>query len=227
MKRIITLLTTAICLWSCDDSMTDYDVQPDIPMYKQLLLKGNVQTVTETIESEFGTSTESYTFDKSGKLIYHSWNGEEWKPTADTRSMLFPWICGTYAYFVFPDDWTKYDNRTETRTFSITENGEVTRNVEKKIEYEWDRSTGRFTKVRCYKNNELVALAGIENGYNIEEYLYYSNGLPHYDFNFAEELCLITELTYDNFDEYSNPLVINISTPNGDVTITRQIEYFK
>ena len=34
-------------------------------------------------------------------------------------------------------------------------------------------------------------------------------------------------LTYDNFDEYSNPLVINISTPNGDVTITRQIEYFK
>jgi len=38
---------------------------------------------------------------------------------------------------------------------------------------------------------------------------------------------LITELTYDNFDEYSNPLVINISTPNGDVTITRQIEYFK
>ena len=106
MKRIITLLTTAICLWSCEDCVTDYDVQPDIPMYKQLLLKGNVQTVTETIESEFGTNIESYTFDKSGKLIYHSWNGEEWKPTADTRSMLFPWICGTYAYFVFPDDWT-------------------------------------------------------------------------------------------------------------------------
>lgn len=218
-----------ICICSCDkprNDMYDYSVQPEIPMYDQLLLKGEVKTVTEIYVSDFGTSTEAFTFDETGKLIFYAYNGEELGSFADLRSILFPWICGTYANFVFPNDWTKYDNRIETKTFTVTENGIVTHEIEKKIEYEWDRSSGRFTKVRCYIDNEPVSLAGIEDGYNIEEYLYYSNGLPHHDFNFAEELCLLTELSYDGFDDKGNPLVVEVSTPNGDFTITRKIEYY-
>lgn len=223
--RLLSMIATLVCFCACEK--TDHDVQPDIPMYDQLLLKGNVKTIHETIASEFSTHTESYTFDKSGKLVSYSWDGEELELYADLRCIMFPCIAGNYADFVFPEDWAKYDNRTETRTVSVTENGVVTHEVEKEIEYEWDRSSGRFTKVRCYVNNDPVSLAGIENGYNIEEYLYYSNGLPHFGFTFADEAPeLYTELAYDEFDENGNPLFISISTPNGDITITRQIEYY-
>ena len=227
MKRIFTILAAIVCFCACEkNDKSDYDVQPDIPMYDQLLLKGNVKTVNNNIASEFGTSTESIIFDQTGKLTYYALDGEEQGSSADLRCSMFPPISGTYANFVFPNDWTICNNMTITHTSTTTENGNVTHEVEKKIEYEWDRGNGRFTKVRCYINNEPAQLAGIENGYDIEEYLYYSNGLPHYDFTFDGNPHLITELSYDNFDENGNPLVINISIPNGDLTITRQIEYY-
>lgn len=231
MKRIVCIIITVICFFGCDTpgiDKSDHSVQPEIPMCEQMFLKGNVKAVHDIIVSDYSTNTESYAFDRSGKIETCLLNGEEWELYADFRWSMFPWIAGTYANFVFPNDWTEYDSRTETRTVSITENGIVTREVEKKIEYEWDRSSGRFTKVRCYINNEPVPLAGIENGYAIEEYLYYSNGLPHHDFNFAEEEPhLYTELSYDEFDRNGNPLNIMVHTPNGNVTIIRQIEYYQ
>jgi len=52
MKRIFTILTALVCFGACEKTdKSDHDVQPDIPMYDQLLLKGDVKTIQDQVQT--------------------------------------------------------------------------------------------------------------------------------------------------------------------------------
>ena len=56
--------------------------------------------------------------------------------------------------------------------------------------------------------------------------MYDENGYPKCSFNFAEEVAVSTRNTFSDFDEYGNPLKINIIMPDYEVNVSRTIEYY-
>ena len=110
-----------------------YAVQPEIPMYEQLLLKGDVKSVTEYIirknDHRFNDITR-YGFDEEKRLTYYYSDGRELGCNKTTKAHLF-WIVGdSYAFFSFPDIWKTQTLTTVAYTDSIsTASGEILKTI--------------------------------------------------------------------------------------------------
>jgi len=218
MKRILFFTTVIICICACDKidkDKYDYSVQPDIPMYEQLLLKGNVKTVTDIVVSEYGTTTESYAFDESGKLMFYAFNGEELDSYSDLRSISFGTMSCAYAYFVFPDIW-------QDQNEAIDYEKDPKDGVRRRIEYAWN-SNGLFTDIRFYEGDSLI---NIEGETNLANLMYDANGLPIVFLSFDGEVEITCRNTFSDLDEYGNPHRIDVEVPTGHYTIYRNIIYY-
>lgn len=196
----------------------DYSEQPTIPMYSQLLLKGPVKCVTDKVDSRDGEFTHMliFRFDSSRNLIYYEKDNSEMGCTKETSYPYFySWWAG-YAYFCFPETWTKTNSAIDVAPES---EGRFPR----RIEYTW-REDGVFTDIRFYSNDTLCT---IERVVNLAEKLYDSNGFPILSFSFdGNQPCVLCRNTFSNIDKFGNPLKIYIATPNGNVLIDRIIEYY-
>lgn len=220
MKRIY-YISLLLMLLACEkepvSNKADYSEQPTIPMYSQLLLNGPVSYIKDEIVTrlpESFTAVEEFGFGESYALEYYTRNGEERGSRSDLCSTLFTTVCTGYAYFVFPEIW-------QQSTSAIDYHPEYDNGVLKRIEYSWDES-GRFTEILLYENESLVTVDGESNMANL---MYDDNGFPTIFITFGDEAEINCRNTFSDLDEYGNPRVITVETPNGEYTIHRTIRY--
>lgn len=211
-----------------------YTVQPEIPMYEQLLLKGDVKSVTDyriNLNLHEYNEIERYEFDRDKRLTYYFCGGMEWGCDKDTKCNLFHLIDDAYAFWQFPDTWQETDSGTIEGTTEVHDNnGNVIETYNKRIEYEWNDG-GFFTKMRCFLDNEPVPLQGTDDIYDLENYLYDENGYPSRMFAFELDRPInIYYLDFSNPDLHGNPLTIHFYFGyNIEITETiiyRSIEYY-
>ena len=217
--RRLCFAFACLCCVCCNSQLgtsgADYSVQPEIPVYSQLMLKGPVKRLienSESLEGKFQNKTE-YCFDSSYNLTYFEKNGHEFGCDRNTRADYFSAWYNAYAYFLYPQSWQS--------THSAIEYGPEGHEG-KRIELAWD-TNGVLTVIRFYKNDSICAFEGETN---LAELMYDENGYPKCSFNFAEEVAVSTRNTFSDFDEYGNPLKINIIMPNYEVNVSRTIEYY-
>ena len=154
-----------------------------------------------------------FCFDSSYNLTYFEKNGHEFGCDRNTRADYFSAWYNAYAYFLYPQSWQS--------THSAIEYGPEGHEG-KRIELAWD-TNGVLTVIRFYKNDSICAFEGETN---LAELMYDENGYPKCSFNFAEEVAVSTRNTFSDFDEYGNPLKINIIMPDYEVNVSRTIEYY-
>ncbi len=234
MNRNILYLLFAIMALSCNPVPKEepdpdlYAEQPAIPVYTQLLLKGDVskvrQSVTLKLENSGNIHTTEYIygFDTDRRLVHYSRDGEEFGSSEDLTVPCF-FYNNSYAFFVFPDIWQGANEATV-----MYREGEY----ERKFDFKWDE-TGMFTEVRYYLNGEATAIDG---ALNIATRLYDANGYPCCAFGFQQSLLgespgLSMEYAFSDFDEHGNPLkismeYISVNNDGWNGTIDRTIEYF-
>lgn len=215
------ILMIIILAVSCDQngfmgSRSDlYVNQPDISMYGQLLLKGEVAAVTDQIvsDNDFSTSVERVEFGDYHLVKYYAVNGVEVGTDSDLRCVAFQSIVSSFARFEYPDKWQSLDSVIE-------------KNGEKRIELAWDKA-GRYTKMRAFDGESPICVKEFAGKYELEEFLYDKNGFPRYTFTFDRDgsLSVCSENTYSELDAFGNALNIKVKTPNGSYTIRRTIEY--
>ena len=210
-----------------------YAVQPEVPMYEQLLLKGEVKSVTDyriNLNLHEFNEVERYEFDRDRQLTYYFHAGQEWGCDKGTECTLFPLIFSAYAFWQFPDTWQETDRGTiEGTTKVYDDDGNVIATHDKRIEYEWN-DDGFFTKMRCFLDDVPVPLQGTDI-YELENYLYDENGYPSRIFGFGQEQpSNIYFLDFSDPDEHGNPQTIyfylgyNIGIT--ETIIYRDIEYY-
>lgn len=217
--RYLYLVLFCLCCVGCkpqfESSGADYSEQPEIPMYSQLMLKGPVKRLienSESLEGKFHNKME-YGFDRSYNLTYYESHGHECGCDRNTRANYFHAWFNAYAYFLYPQSWQS--------THGAIEYGSEGHEG-KRIELTWD-ANGVLTVIRFYKNDSICAFEGVTN---LAELMYDENGYPKYSFNFAEDVAISTRNTFSDFDEYGNPLKINIIIHDYEVNISRTIEYY-
>lgn len=220
--RYLYLVLFCLCCVGCkpqfESSGADYSEQPTIPMYSQLMLKGPVKCVTDDVDSRDGEFTDVivYRFDESRRLIYFEINDREMGCAKETSASYFYCWGNGYAYFCYPGTWTETNSAVDI----APESGDK---LSRRIEYAWTKD-GVFTDIRFYSNDELCT---IESVVNLAEVLYDSNGYPRLSYSFAgNQPSVLTRNTFSELDEFGNPLKIYIEGPNGNVSITRVIEYY-
>lgn len=209
-----------------------YTVQPEIPMYEQLLLKGDVKSVTDYIirknDHRFNDITR-YGFDEEKRLTYYYSDGRELGCNKTTKAHLF-WIVGhSYAFFSFPNIWKTQNLTTVTYTDSIsTASGEILKTIKKEINYKWN-DQGRFTEIKVKFDGEETGLENVAGSSNIAEHLYDENGYPKITYSLSGYTPRIFVTSqYSDFDENGNPLTIHhdIHTSEDAYMIYRDIEYY-
>ena len=210
-----------------------YAVQPEIPMYEQLLLKGDVKSVTDyriALNHHEHNGIERYEFDTDRQLTYYFHAGMEWGCDKDTECSLFPLIKDAYAFWLFPDTWQETDRGSIEGTVEVyDDNGDVIATHDKRIEYEWN-DDGFFTKMRCFLDDEPVPLQETDI-YALENYLYDENGYPSRMFAFdLDQPRNIYYLDFSNPDEQGNPQTIYLhfgnNVENTKTILYRNIEYY-
>ncbi len=192
-----------------------YHNQPSISFYDQLLLKGEVSAVTDSVVFDDDTPTyvERIEFGDYRLVNYFGSNGVELGTDSDSRCKAFQSISTSYACFEYPNKWQSIESVVE-----ITGN--------KRIERAWDRS-GKYTRMRIFDGDTPVCAKEFAGEHELEKYLYDENGFPKYTFAFDPDgvLTVCTENVFEEIDNVGNARKIRVKTPNGSYTIHRKITY--
>lgn len=213
----ILILFIAFALCSCEkEAYNDPMPQPEVSLYEQMMLKGNVEEVTDVRKDTY-TSVSIYRFDDNHNLTYHEYNGSVSDDFIGLRAEPYTAMHQSYAFFICPDTWT--EKRDTVMSAYVAHDG-----VHKKIEYTWDES-GKFTDIRCYINDTPIGHDGV---YNMAEFLYHDNGYPRYRFIInADDISLDYQYSFSDFDKNGNPLTIEVEGPDENYSISRTIKYRK
>ena len=219
-KNILFFVSLALAI-SCTEkyeatSFIPYDQQPRVPMYDQMLLKGDVLSVmTRHVKQEGpggkGIEREYVEFDESHRVTKFIWDDVEMETGPDSGCLLSQAFLYPFAYFEFPKRWRSIHSVTMTEgDYSLFE--------------EWDED-GRFTRLRYSCKGEPVKVKELDD-FELEKYLYDENGYPHYCFVFeGHQISVYSENTFDEFDEKGNPTHIHVEVPNGSYDLYRTIVY--
>lgn len=220
-KSTLLFALSLVLAFSCtekDDAISfiPYSRQPTVPMYDQMLLKGDVLSVTTRhIKREGpggeGIEQEYVEFDESHWVTKFVWNDVEMETGPDSGCLLSQSLLYPFAYFEYPKRWKSIHSVTMTEgDYSLFE--------------EWD-DDGRFIRLRySYKGEPILATE--LNDYELEKYLYDEKGYPRYCFVFeGHQISVYSENTFDEFDEKGNPTHIHVKMPNGSYDLYRTIVY--
>lgn len=210
----------------------------EIPMYTQLLLKGDVRNIRDSIVVQGHpelTDIIDMTFDENSNLESYMVNGDMRAADPEPVHLQYEHTKTHYAFFVYPDIWHETDSMSD---YGISVRDGVETMDTLRIDTSWDRD-GRFTRVRCRYNGELKGISSIMgedgemvpvegNDVAIENYLYDVNGYPRYRFYFEYDGAVILSglFRFENPDSQGNPQVIHATvSPDWEFTIFREIVY--
>lgn len=222
-KNILFFVAFALAI-SCTEkqeatSFIPYYQQPTVPMYDQMLLKGDVLSVTTRHVKQDGPGgkgieREYVEFDESRKVTKFIWDDMEMETGPDSGGMLFSSIAFSYAFFEYPIYWAT----SSIHSITLTE-GDYS------LLQEWN-DDGRYTRIRYLYKGEPVKVDALDD-YELEKYLYDEKGFPHYTFAVFEsqQIRVYSENTFDEFDEHGNPTHILVKMPNGSYDLYRTIVY--
>lgn len=220
-KRLFLFVLSLVLAFSCTEkeetiSFIPYSRQPTVPMYDQMLLKGDVFSVTtRRIKREGpggkGIEQEYVEFDESHWVTKFIWDDVEMETGPDSGCLLSNSYLYPFAYFEYPNRWRFVHSVTMTEgDYSLLE--------------EWD-DEGRYIQMRYSHKGEPVKVDALDD-YELEKYLYDENGYPHYCFVFeGHQIEIYSENTFDEFDEHGNPTHIHVKMPNGSYDLYRAIVY--
>ena len=178
-KRLFLFVLSLVLAFSCTEkeetiSFIPYRRQPTVPMYDQMLLKGDVFSVTtRRIKREGpggkGIEQEYVEFDESHWVTKFIWDDVEMETGPDSGCLLSNSFLYPFAYFEYPNRWRYVHSVTMTEgDYSLLE--------------EWD-DEGRYIQMRYSHKGEPVKVDALDD-YELEKYLYDENGYPHYCFVF-------------------------------------------
>lgn len=210
----------------------------EMPMYTQLLLKGDVRNIRDSIVVQGHPELADIidmTFDENSNLESYMVNGDMRAADPEPVHLQYEHTKTHYAFFVYPDIWYETDSMSDYG-ISVRDGIETTDTL--RIDTSWDRD-GRFTRVRCRYNGELKGISSIMgedgemvpvegNDVAIENYLYDGNGYPRYRFYFEYDgaVRLSGLFRFENPDSQGNPQVIHaMVSPDWEFTIFREITY--
>lgn len=238
--RISCLTAMILLLSAC--SQEEPTVQPEtaeIPMYTQLLLKGNVRSVHDSIvvrDHPELTDIIDMTFDADRNLMSYSVNGQKHETDPVPSHIQYEHTKTIYAFFAYPDIWQNTDSMCD---YGIgISNGENTADT-LRINTSWDKN-GLFTEVRCFFNGETSYINYImgEDGEmvpfqdkdaGIEKYLYDVKGYPRrcFYFEYDGSVELAKYFRFEEPDSHDNPLFINaVISSTWAFSIFREITYY-
>lgn len=222
-KRIMPITLLLLSL-SCTEKETPAEAllvqnskQPTIPIYDQLLLKGDVLSVASHIVSYGanggkGVAEEYVGFDEKRNVVEMFWDGTQIELGPETHCISFQSVTNSYAFFDFPTSWTSIRSVIES-------DGTIA------LERQWDE-WGHYVRMRFTQSGNPVLVEGL-NDFELEKYLYDENGYPRYTFTLDgdKQLTICTENEYSQLDEEGNATKIHVVTPNGEYDIFRTIRY--
>ena len=189
--------------------------QPSISLYDQMLLKGEVTAVRDSVVFDNGTSTyvERIEFGDYHLVKYFGANDVEFGTDSDSRCFAFQSISSSFACFEYPNKWQSTESIIET-------------NGNKRIERAWDRF-GKYTRMRIYDGETPVCAKEFAGESELEKYLYDANGFPKYTFTFDQDgiLTVCTENIYEELESSGNACKIRVKPPNGSYPIHRKRKY--
>ena len=191
--------------------------QPTIPVYNQLLLKGDVRSVTSQIvtygaNDGKGVTEEYVVFDEKHRAVEMFWDDTQIELGPETHCISFQSVTNTYAFFDFPTSWTSIRSVIES-------DGALS------LERQWDER-GRYVRMRFILSGNPVLVEGL-NDFELEKYLYDVSGYPRFSFCLNEDKhpTICTKNEYSQLDEKGNATKIHVVTPNGEYDIIRTIKY--
>ena len=199
-----------------DEPLIPNSKQPTIPIYDQMLLSGNVLSVTSHVSYQEATGkgieTEYVEFDEENRAVKFCWDGVEMEMGPETTCLSYQSLFNYNASFDYPTLWTSIHSIVE---------GEGDYSFVK----EWNES-GRYIKMRYLYKGAPVKVEELGDS-DLEKYLYDENGFPRYTFtiNAGHQINICTESTYGQLDEVGNARGIHVITPNGSYDISRTILY--
>ena len=220
-KSLLLFVSLALA-FSCTEKnevigFIPYSRQPTVPMYRQMLLKGDVLSVTtRCVDDNPGSSIEReyVEFDADHWVTKFIWDDFEMETGSDTFCMLYGSISFSYAFFEYPIYWATGSIHSVTLTegdYSLLQ--------------EWN-DDGIYTRLRFLYKGEPVKVEELDD-YELEKYLYDENGFPHYTFAVFDDqqIGVYSENIFDEFDEKGNPTHIHVKMPNGSYDLYRTIVY--
>lgn len=219
LLRLCSFITFIII--SCDRVDIPSLPQHRIPTYTQMLLKGDVEEVIDSMYCNGKlTNWSSYKFDKNHNVIDGERDGGL-RLTDPSSLTVTPYHEGgySYAFFICPETWKEKSDTTIIFTYK-----------EKSIkkEYHWNNE-GFFTEVRCYFDGQPFLFEGKDN---LAEFFYHENGYPKYWFGVnSEGFQMEGKFDFTDFDDRGNPLkikfkrYINIPGRDGEYEYRRTIKY--
>ena len=212
-KHLLNIaVLVAIVLCGCEKEKPEVMPQPKVPVYQQMLLKGDVEEVVDTRATTY-VGVTTYRFDEEHNLEYYEYNGSIFDDFTGLRAEPFTAMHQSYAFYICPDTWTQKKDTVMEGTV---------RGVHKRIEYTWDES-GRYTDVRFFVDDEPIDYEGI---YNLAGFLYHENGYPRQRFILGDSgIVFDYKYSFSDFDEKGNPLKIEVDGPNEDYVVIRAITY--
>ena len=223
-KRLFLFVFSLVLAFSCTEkeetiSFIPYSRQPTVPMYDQMLLKGDVFSVTtRRIKREGpggkGIEQEYVEFDESHWVTKFIWDDVEMETGPDSGCLLYGSIASSYAFFEYPIYWAM----STIHSVTLTE-GDYS------LFQEWN-DEGIYTRLRFLYKGEPVKVEELDD-YELEKYLYDENGFPHYTFAIFEnqQIRVYSENTFDEFDEKGNPTHIHVKVPTGSYDLYRTFVY--
>lgn len=194
--------------------------QPYVPFYTQMLLKGDVEEVLDSIYGGEFITTERFIFDEDYNVIHYYLN--EGVDEDDFLGMLvapFSPMYESYAFYICPRTWQE---KRDTVIYGYGHSTWTDGDKSLRKNFKWDES-GRITDFRVFLNGEAISYEGT---FNLAEYLYDENGYPLHSFSFdfvtEHEAKIHCTCECSEFDRYGNPLKIIIYRPGGKETVIRR-----
>lgn len=238
----VSYLTAALLLSAACSQEGPAVQQPEaaeIPMYTQLLLKGNVRSVRDSIvvrDHPELTDIIDMAFDEDRNLISYSVNGESYETDPAPSHPQYEHTKTIYAFFVYPDIWQNTDSMCDYG-IGISEGEETTDTLS--IHTSWDKN-GLFTEVRCFFNGEPAYINHImeddgeivpfqDKDAGIEKYLYDAKRYPRrcFYFEYDGSVELDKYFRFEEPDSHDNPLFIKaVISSTWAFSIFREITYY-
>ena len=237
----ISFLTAALLLSAAcrHEGPTAQPETADIPMYTQLLLKGNVRSVRDSIVVQDHlelTEIIDMTFDEDRNLVSYSVNGKRQETDHNPSHLQYEHTKTIYAFFVYPDFWQDTYSMSDYG-ISISNGEETTDTL--RIDTSWDKN-GLFTEIRCFFNGELSCISSVmrEDGEmvpfekkdaEIEKYLYDEKGYPRrcFYFEYDGSVELAKYFRFEEPDSHGNPLFIHaVISSTWAFSVFREITYY-